>query len=94
MTPVEVQETSCSWYRDDKKIKVSSSDRTFWTVMKNRGYEGQMVIGGEYMEYLIPINALTIRKRKAIGKKRNLSPEERERRRQRMIEYHRNKAKG
>ena len=85
----DIQETAIIWCRDDKVVKVSSSDKTFQTAMKNKGWEGVKCDGGGgYVNYVLPMGAFTIRKKGAIKKKRNVSEEERQRRRDRMLKYH------
>jgi len=84
-TEAEMTETAIMFMRGDTDMKISSSDRTFQTRMKNLGWAGQGNILG-YIDYIIPVKALTIRKAGAIKKKRNISEATRLERANRMKE--------
>ena len=63
--PKADQETGINWLREDDLVEISSSDRTFWTQMKSKGWE-PYYSDGIYLRWKIPKAALSFRSRSSV----------------------------
>ncbi len=62
---MDIQETALTKIRGEA-WHISSSDTTFKNLMARRGYESKSQ-SGSYDNYEIPINAITVRAKSALG---------------------------